>query len=388
MMYLVGAVVSHVGLIRTVNQDRGLFIPYVGVVADGMGGHAGGEIASAIAVDTFAGATENVPTEDLIELGHLANQRINTRGQEPELRGMGTTLVAISLDGDIGQVSIINVGDSRAYRLIPGGLERITRDHSFVEDLIEQGRITRTEARTHPQRNIVTRALGIEPDVEIDAFEVFVVAGDRFVLCSDGLVDEVEDSDIAEVLASVDDPKMAAKQLVELAVDAGGRDNITVLVADVVEGPEPGESLADAPDIDATGTITPLADLDEPAAPSPVDALVAEDDDHQPMSLRTRAMGTLLLVTLAVAAFLAIEWFGSRTYFAGTEPLDGDQGAIVIYQGRPGGVLWVGPDVVEVTAVDVADLTDADSERLADRPLVSSLDDARDFVAGLDRRNE
>lgn len=388
MMYLVGAVVSHVGLIRTVNQDRGLFIPYVGVVADGMGGHAGGEIASAIAVDTFAGATENVPTEDLIELGHLANQRINTRGQEPELRGMGTTLVAISLDGDIGQVSIINVGDSRAYRLIPGGLERITRDHSFVEDLIEQGRITRTEARTHPQRNIVTRALGIEPDVEIDAFEVFVVAGDRFVLCSDGLVDEVEDSDIAEVLASVDDPKMAAKQLVELAVDAGGRDNITVLVADVVEGPEPGEALADAPDIDATGTITPLADLDEPAAPSPVDALVAEDDDHQPMSLRTRAMGTLLLVTLAVAAFLAIEWFGSRTYFAGTEPLDGDQGAIVIYQGRPGGVLWVGPDVVEVTAVDVADLTDADSERLADRPLVSSLDDARDFVAGLDRRNE
>ena len=388
MMYLVGAVVSHVGLIRTVNQDRGLFIPYVGVVADGMGGHAGGEIASAIAVDTFAGATENVPTEDLIELGHLANQRINTRGQEPELRGMGTTLVAISLDGDIGQVSIINVGDSRAYRLIPGGLERITRDHSFVEDLIEQGRITRTEARTHPQRNIVTRALGIEPDVEIDAFEVFVVAGDRFVLCSDGLVDEVEDSDIAEVLASVDDPKMAAKQLVELAVDAGGRDNITVLVAEVVEGPEPGDALADAPDIDATGTITPLADLDEPAAPSPVDALVAEDDDHQPMSLRTRAMGTLLLVTLAVAAFLAIEWFGSRTYFAGTEPLDGDQGAIVIYQGRPGGVLWVGPDVVEVTAVDVADLTDADSERLADRPLVSSLDDARDFVAGLDRRNE
>lgn len=385
MMYLVGAVISHVGRIRTVNQDRGLFIPYVGVVADGMGGHAGGEIASAIAVETFAGATENVPTEDLLELGHLANQRINERGQEPELRGMGTTLVAISLDGDIGQVSIINVGDSRAYRLIPGGLERITRDHSFVEDLIEQGRITRPEARTHPQRNIVTRALGIDPDVEIDAFEVFVVPGDRFVLCSDGLVDEVEDGDIAEVLTNVDDPKMAAKQLVELAVDAGGRDNITVLVADVAEGPEPGE--APALDTDATGTITPLAELDEPAASSPVEALVAEDD-HQPMSLRTRAMGTLLIVTLAVAAFLAIEWFGGRTYFAGTDPLDGDQGAVVIYQGRPGGVLWVGPDVVEVTEIDVADLTDADSERLADRPLVSSLDDARDFVAGLDRRDE
>lgn len=387
MMYLVGAVISHVGRIRTVNQDRGLFIPYVGVVADGMGGHAGGEIASAIAVETFAGATENVPTEDLLRLGHLANARINERGQEPELRGMGTTLVAISLDGELGQVSLINVGDSRAYRLIPGGLERITRDHSFVEDLVEQGRISRTEARTHPQRNIVTRALGIDPEVEIDAFEVFVVPGDRFVLCSDGLVDEVEDGDIAEVLANVDDPKLAAQQLVELAVDAGGRDNITVLVADVAEGPEPGEPL-DADD-DVTGTIAPFADLDDPAPPTDVDGDEAVDEfDHEPMALRTRAMATLLIVTLAVAGFLAVEWFGGRTYFAGTDPLDQDSGAVVIYQGRPGGVLWVGPDVVEVTDVDVAELTDADIARLADRPLVSSLDEARDFVDGLDRRDE
>lgn len=380
MMYLVGTVVSHVGRVRNVNQDVGRFVPYVGVVADGMGGHAAGEIAAAIAVEAFDGVSGHVPTEELVRLGEIANARIHERGQEPELRGMGTTLVAISLDGELGQVSIINVGDSRAYRLGPSGAERITRDHSFVEDLLEQGRITAEEARTHPQRNIVTRALGIDPEVEVDAFEVFVLPGDRFLLCSDGLTDEVDDPDIAEILASDDDPTRVAQRLVQMAIDEGGRDNITVLVADVAEAAPPEELAAELA-AEADGPDETDGVLDGPAS--------ADDagSTGSPMALRSGAMTILLVVTLLVAAVLAVEWYGGRTYFAGTEPLDRSEGDVVIYQGRPGGVLWVDPEVVESVELDVAELTDADRARLEARPLVSSLDEARAFVDALDRRD-
>ncbi len=392
MMHLVGAVVSHVGRIRTVNEDRGLFIPHVGVVADGMGGHAGGEIASAIAVEAFNDIVADVDTAELMRLGTLANERIHDRGQEPELRGMGTTLVAISLDGELGQVSIINVGDSRAYRVVPGGIERVTRDHSFVQDLIEQGRITDVEARTHPQRNIVTRALGIEPDVEIDAFEVYVMAGDRFLLCSDGLVDEVEDRDISEVLHRVDDPKQAATELVELAFNAGGRDNITVLVADVAEThPEvsafvdvdtPASATTDRADI--TGEMPVIDSGDAPAAPTAADvdtgAGVGEPDvdELDDGGLRGPIMAGLVALTLAVLAYLAIDWYGTRTFYADSV---GDD--VVVLQGRPEGVLWIDPEVVVVTDVDVSNLSDEGIARLGDQPLLGSREEAEAFVAGL-----
>ena len=158
--------------------------------------------------------------------------------------------------------ALVNVGDSRTYLLRHGRLRRVTIDHSYVQELVATGHITDDEARTHPRRNIVTRALGIDPAVRVDAWTLPIVRGDRFLLCSDGLVDEVRDDDIVEVLRDVEDPQQAAEQLVELANRSGGRDNITVIVVDVLDGappPDPDTELDLEPvwqDGGATGTWT------------------------------------------------------------------------------------------------------------------------------------
>ena len=162
----------------------------------------------------------------------------------PEQQGMGTTvtaLIVIADDPDAGTESfaLVNVGDSRTYLLRHGRLRRVTVDHSYVQELVATGHITDDEARTHPRRNIVTRALGIDPSVRVDAWKVPIVRGDRFLLCSDGLVDEVRDDEIVEVLKTIGDPQTAADELVALANRQGGRDNITVVVVDVDEGADP-----------------------------------------------------------------------------------------------------------------------------------------------------
>ena len=150
---------------------------------------------------------------------------------------MGTTIVAAVVDDETGVLSLINVGDSRGYQLRDGVLRQVTHDHSLVEDLLRSGRLTEDEAKVHPQRNIVTRVLGIGEDVDVDLFQIDVQAGDRYVLCSDGLTNEVDDDGIASILESHPTSGSAADQLVRVAVDAGGRDNVTVAVIDVLEGP-------------------------------------------------------------------------------------------------------------------------------------------------------
>src|SRR5215210_1358333 len=228
---------SDTGRVRANNQDSMLEEGTLFAVADGMGGHTGGEVASSVAVQALREYRE----EGLTRAVKLANRAVWARADdEPGLRGMGTTMTALSLvpagtddDGDV--LLIANVGDSRTYLFRDGELTQVTQDHSLVEDLVREGQITEAEARIHPQRNILTRVLGNEPDVEVDEFPVIPVAGDRYLLCSDGLFNELEDDRIAAVLRRIADPGEAARELVRLANEGGGRDNITVVVVDVVD---------------------------------------------------------------------------------------------------------------------------------------------------------
>ncbi|HZB41949.1 MAG TPA: Stp1/IreP family PP2C-type Ser/Thr phosphatase, partial [Ilumatobacter sp.] len=269
---------THEGQLRTQNEDNhhvgdGLF-----VVADGMGGHLAGEVASEMAVtrlDDRLPAGRLGSRDDLVAAINEANVEIyNASQQNPEQTGMGTTITAIAvvddpLDGEV--LAVANVGDSRGYVLRHGRLRQVTVDHSFVQELVAEGAITAAEARHHPRRNIVTRALGIEPYVRVDTWTMPIIRGDRFLLCSDGLVDEVADDVIQGILATHrDDPTVAAQALVDAANASGGRDNITAVVVDVLEGddpPDPTEEFDVIPvwsDVDATTAGGPAEIVSDP----------------------------------------------------------------------------------------------------------------------------
>lgn len=235
---------THQGRVRQGNEDAFMACPNLFVVADGMGGHNAGEVASAMAVASLsAGAGQGIKSPSELELLiRSANAAIYTASTTyADQRGMGTTITAIarlnndeSESGKRFELAIANVGDSRTYLKRNNELLRVTLDHSYVQALVNEGFISIAEARVHPRRNIVTRALGIESDVEVDISVVEVQHGDRFVLCSDGLVDEADDEEIDTVLYSHETPQMAAEDLVTLANDHGGRDNTTVIVIDVI----------------------------------------------------------------------------------------------------------------------------------------------------------
>ena len=236
---------TNVGRVRTVNQDLPLERPNLYAVADGMGGHVGGEVAARVAVETLEQAFERAPTVDgLREAFSEANAAVWQESQaNVELRGMGTTLTAVALVGGTGRgdvLALANVGDSRAYVFSGGHLVQVTDDHSLAEERMRHGEMTEAEAAVHPQRHILTRALGVSSEVEADMWELELRTGDRVLLCSDGLSNEVGIDEMAEILRTVDDPQEAAERLVEAANEHGGADNITVVVVDVQVG-EDGE---------------------------------------------------------------------------------------------------------------------------------------------------
>lgn len=233
------------GRVRPENEDAFVTEGPIFAVADGMGGHLAGEVASEMAVATLkqrlVGRTAPTDVAAIIDAVRRANAEIHdAAGASAERRGMGTTLTALAVlngQADGGErLALVNVGDSRAYVLRAGQLHQLSVDHSYVQELISSGQLDAADARTHPHRNIVTRALGIDRTVHVDAWTLPLVTGDRFLLCSDGLVDEVVDDAIAEVLLTVEDPQQVAAQLVAMANRHGGRDNTTVVVVDVVEG--------------------------------------------------------------------------------------------------------------------------------------------------------
>ena len=259
---------TDVGRVRAGNEDAFVAEPMVFGVADGMGGHQAGEVASDIAAriirDRLGTGASNVGVvvASVVEANASIFQAAHA---SVDHQGMGTTLTALVVlradESNVARFALINVGDSRTYLLRNGELHRATLDHSYVQELVNTGHISEDEARTHPRRNIVTRALGIEPTVRVDTWLVPMVHGDRFILCSDGLVDEVHDDEIATIALTTPDPQIAAEQLVAKANSNGGRDNITVVVVDVLQGVEPTaddaelESEPGWPGSDSAGTM-------------------------------------------------------------------------------------------------------------------------------------
>ncbi|NDI16213.1 MAG: Stp1/IreP family PP2C-type Ser/Thr phosphatase [Actinobacteria bacterium] len=241
-MRVVWGAATHVGMLRQQNEDAYTAHDDLFVVADGMGGHNAGEVASALAIDVMKqAALAGFSSQESVVAGvNAANAAIHAAsGGQSDQRGMGTTLAAViplpASATEPQRMVVTNVGDSRVYLWRAGELKQVSVDHSYVQELVSEGLVTPEEARVHPRRNIVTRALGIEGDVNADAWVVPMIVGDRYVVCSDGLVDEVEDAELARIVSGSDSAEVVAQQLVDAANANGGRDNITVVVVDVVD---------------------------------------------------------------------------------------------------------------------------------------------------------
>jgi PPM family protein phosphatase len=371
---------TDVGLVRSNNQDRLLMADPLYAVADGMGGAAAGEVASATAVNALRDVFEPIsaPTaDDLVHSAETANRAVWELAEaNPEMRGMGTTLVALALVQE-SHLAIINIGDSRVYALHQGDLRQVTEDHNLVAELVAQGRLSEEEAEFHPRRNIMTRALGVDPDVPVDLFLEDARPGDRFLLCSDGLPREVKDDHIASILRRLRDPDEAAKELVDEAKRRGGNDNITVVVVDVVDA-----SQSDPP-VDAT-VVVPVAPAEAPEPPRT--SRRARRRDNRTGSGRPKAR----IVTVRVVAFIvllviviggaaaAIAWYARSGYFVG---LQGQN--ITIFKGRPGGVLWWKPTVARTTDTSINDIESRHIPELQAGVEEPSLSAAADYVSSL-----
>jgi len=414
---------THVGRLRTINQDSYALLPDrdLFIVADGMGGHQGGEVASRLAIETLQVAYQDATSDALADAIAVANHRIRNEGDaDPNLRGMGTTVVALALmaegadestddDGDQPEHLVIaNVGDSRAYLFRDGSLAQLTEDHSVVADLVREGRITAEEAEVHPQRNIVTRVLGVYESVDVDLWPVDPITGDRFLLCSDGLFNEVGADQIGSVLRRLDDPAEAAEELVRLANEGGGRDNITVVLVDVVDdggvaaaasaalaGEASGlESSAparsDGEDLAGFTTAMPVVSTEGLSDEELESTLTHKPSRAERRAARKRGEGTrftwrvavflLLVVAVIGGAILTIQWYGTSTYYVTFEDDE-----VVIYQGRPGGVLWVDPELQETTGLQRSEVPDRYVPAIEDGQEYPSLDEARAYVANIER---
>lgn len=342
---------SDVGRQRSANEDSLVMAPPFFAVADGMGGAKAGEVASATAVEVFGGEGDAGEGGE-IQLARIvreANRRIHElSGTEESYRGMGTTLTAAKISGD--DVSLAHVGDSRAYLLRGGKLEQLTRDHSLVAELERSGQITAEAAEHHPQRSIITRALGPEPDVEVDTYTIPGRDGDLFLICSDGLTSMISDDEVGAILRSSDGLEAAAEALVRAANQSGGRDNITVVLFRLGQSgasarvPTDEETIAGqitADDVRAAGeepatraAAGPV--LAERLADAPADAtIVASRPAPPPRRRKRRRFGVLfrgfavLVVLAAVAAGLYA--LSRQVYFLGTD----DAGLVTLYRGVP-----------------------------------------------------
>lgn len=394
------AAVSHVGKVRSTNQDSGYAGHQLFVVADGMGGHAGGDVASSLAVKGLRDAdhpyeSPSAAAQVVAEAIAAANRDISaTVLEHAELTGMGTTFTGIALSGDT--VSVSHIGDSRLYLLRAGELSQITTDHTFVQRLVDAGRITEDEARTHPRRSVLMRVLGdVDSAPDIDALLLTTHDGDRWMLCSDGLSGVVTFEEIRELLDGDDGAKPAADRLVKAALDGGAPDNVTVIVVDIGEPPAPARpplvvGSAVNPIVFGASESTRARSLRlTPFRPSPVqeahfepensaylDELIAEDRRRAVRRRITWAVSVVVILgILAGVALAAYRWTQSR-FFIGEQA-----GVVVIFQGIQQNI---GPielhHVVETTDITVGKLTSYDQSLVADTISAGSLADAHQVV--------
>jgi serine/threonine protein phosphatase PrpC len=383
------------GRVRQANEDSMLAVDGLFAVADGMGGHKAGEVASRLAIETLHKQFTAAGTDVLVTAVQEANRALVDRSaDDAELTGMGTTMCAMALVDAEGRdaIAVVNVGDSRLYLLSEGELTQVTEDHSLVATLERQGRLSRAEAAVHPQRNILTRALGIDASVMVDSWEVLPVVGDRYLICSDGLFNEVDDNRLAATLRRLADPTEAAKELVRLANEAGGRDNITCVVVDVVDdaGRDPAATSSSARiTARTTGGDAELFGTEGAAEGDGVGAApesASRRERRRAAAGRPRRRLLTWRVGLFVLAFLAIigitlgviVYMGRSTYYVGVR----DQ-QVVIFRGRPGGVLWIQPELAESTPIALSQVPAARLDEVRAGVEESSLAEAQRYVANL-----
>ncbi|MDN5716340.1 MAG: Stp1/IreP family PP2C-type Ser/Thr phosphatase [Janibacter sp.] len=353
---------SDVGLVRKDNQDSGYAGPHLLVVADGMGGHAGGDIASATVITELVeidhdSLTASEASTRLSRAITSANEEIaRTFADNPELEGMGTTVTAIMRARN--KLILAHIGDSRAYLLREGRLAQVTKDHSFVQTLIDEGRITEEEASTHPQRSVVTRVLTGAVDDEPDVGAREARLGDRYMLCSDGLSGFVALDTIEEILAGGTPPGRAADSLVSLAMRAGAPDNVTVVVADVVES-----TPSTQPQVVGSAALRRPAKRVDSSPAARAAALTAQDDDEgveldeEGSSSRAgrwvRRLGGLVVALLLVGAlaYAGYAWT-QQQYYVGAQ-----DGRVTVYRG-------VSQDLGPITLHSVVNQTDIELSEL------------------------
>lgn len=412
---------SDVGLVRSNNQDSGYAGPHLLVVADGMGGHAGGDVASSIAIAALAplDGESHGPDDALAELersiDHARQDLVDRSVTDPELVGMGTTVTAILRAGN--KLAMAHLGDSRAYLLRDGDLTQVTTDHTFVQHLVDTGRISADEAETHPQRNVVMRVLG---DFDIDLTPDMSVReakpGDRWLLCSDGLSGFVSPETIAQTLADTTDLDECADRLLQLALRAGSTDNVTVVVADVVDvdalpdGGAPGTgaqvvgsaaidrdvptAAADGPAARAAALVASAGAAKASGAAGEADADLDPDADGGPRAdddggtpgtdgedvrpgRAPRRWITVVAILLVVAGLGVAAWAGYRwtqsQYYVGVA-----DGQVAVFRGIPesAGPLTLSTPI-ELTGTRVEDLPGYVVDRLETAIPAQSLDDAR-----------
>jgi serine/threonine protein phosphatase PrpC len=389
---------SEIGLIRKNNQDSGYASPHLLVVADGMGGAAAGDLASTVAIDTIRkieGPTTGQQMLDVLDHAiHRANDKIaELIESDYSLEGMGTTVTGAMFDGT--QLGLAHIGDSRAYLLRDGRLERLTHDHTWVQSLVDDGKISENEAAMHPHRSLLLKVLNGQPTNDPDLVMVPVVAGDRLMFCSDGVCGLIDDN-VIETALQLSDLNDAAERLVVEALHEGGIDNITVIVADVVESggsdevivlgaasehPIPADGVpriqrTEDDDIEDDTLVTKLADLES----LPVD----DEERYSPQApnrrrFRRPLIGVLVLLLIAVAG-VGVAYGWTRTqYFVGA-----DQDKVAIFQGLSDGLPGLSLSrVYEVQQLAVHELPPFYQEQVKANIDVSSLDSARATVTEL-----
>ncbi|GIE32134.1 protein phosphatase [Actinoplanes italicus] len=362
------------GLIRDLNQDSVYAGPRLLAVADGMGGMAAGDVASNIVIAAMAPLDDDVPGDAMVDaLRHAvgtANQQLrDTVDANPQLEGMGTTLTAVLFSGS--KFGMVHIGDSRAYLLRKGEFAQITKDDTYVQMLVDEGRVSPEEASSHPQRSLLTRALdGRDIDPEYSVRQVF--KGDRYLICSDGLSGVVSGETIAQTMRELTDPKACVERLVQLALRGGGPDNITVIIADAIDK----DIVEQAPIVGGAASLdrgnTTVADSSTSAAraaalkpprpaaqPEPANGY---DRDAEPAGhpVRTVLLVLVLLAVLGGGLWAGWQYTQDQYYVGATE-----QGQLAIFRGVPGQVAGVELSTVsETSAVRLDDLTTAAQDRV------------------------
>jgi PPM family protein phosphatase len=357
---------SHVGLVRQNNQDSAYAGPHLLVVADGMGGHAAGDVASSLAIGEMAPLDDESHGPDALE--HLSRavsaahrELLGRVGEEPQLAGMGTTITALLRSGS--KFALAHIGDSRAYLLRDGGFVQITRDHTFVQTLVDEGRLTPEEAEQHPQRSVLMRVLSdvvdeVEPDLSMREARV----GDRYLLCSDGLSGVVSFETLRDTLAAGDDPAGTAEALVKLALRGGAPDNVTCIVADVIESVDLGDA---APSVVGAASLGKPAETATnhlngsaaeraaaltaaPVAPPEVPAVLPRKG-----RVVRRLVGSLVVIAIVVGGGASAWRWVRHQYFVGSR-----HEAVAVFRGLPESIgplhlAWVDQTADDVKVADL-----------------------------------